>query len=481
MYAPKVDIKPIDPNEPPVPRGYASLTEQQKYEKMWTVEDYRKVAPGEAAASTFLAVAKPDPRAQVIDFGCGTGRGSAMLATLGKVQMIMVDFAANCLDDWVRGMMKHNPASMSFMQHDLTNELPTHATYGFCTDVMEHIPTEDVDRVLLNILQASRNVFFRISTTDDVMGPAYLGGPLHLTVRDYEWWKKKFVELECTLLHSEDLGGAVDFYVSAWKQELPDMEVNTKSYKVLENIRENAKWPVRRITPGQLQDTEIMILAGGPSLNDFEDEILENYRNGMKVVTVNGAYHWARERGITRVNQCVLDARPFNLRFVTPANPECFYFIGTQCDPALFEALPHNRTWAWHCSTSKEAVETACEYYDDPHFINGGSTVTSRAIVLMRVLGFKNQIIYGFDSCLTEEEHHAYSQPENDDIDEPLVPVMIGDRTFQCYPWMALQAFEFIRLQQYADIEFNLTVKGDGLIAYILETGATLPPMEELQ
>jgi hypothetical protein len=59
---------------------------------------------------------------------------------------------------------------IAFVEHDLTKPLDLRATYGFCTDVLEHIPTEDVDKVLDNCLSACQNVFFQIATVDDVMG-----------------------------------------------------------------------------------------------------------------------------------------------------------------------------------------------------------------------------------------------------------------------------------------------------------------------
>ncbi len=61
--------------------------------------EYRVVAPGEHLAQQFLAQARPRKGASVIDFGCGTGRGALMLAVLGGLNVTMVDFARNCLDD----------------------------------------------------------------------------------------------------------------------------------------------------------------------------------------------------------------------------------------------------------------------------------------------------------------------------------------------------------------------------------------------
>ena len=470
----------INPGKPRKPKGAAAMTEQQKYEKMWTVEDYRKVSPGELAANTFLSIAKPKAGDEITDFGAGTGRGGLMLWAMGKLNVTMLDFANNCLDADLVTATEKFPDQIRFKQHDLTKPIGHTARYGYCTDVMEHIPEQDVDLVLNNILDAAQSVFFRISTDLDVMGPKYLNTHLHLTVQDYSWWAKKFIEHDCTILHSEDLGGAVDFYVTGWSSSLPkNIKINTSEEKILANIKENAKWPCNPIQAHQIQEnTEIQILCGGPSLNDFKDEIIRNWKSGMKTVTVNGAYNWAQENGITNVNQCMIDARPFNKRFCEPVRDDCYYFIASQCDPEVFEMLPHDRTFFWHCTSSSKAIDAVQDNYPEYIIAGGGSTVTLRAIALMRLLGFKKMHIYGMDSCCVDGAHHAYSQPEND-YKVRHIPVTVGGRTFDCQPWMAYQAYELVDMIKTIGDEFELDVKGDGLIAHILKTGAEMPEIED--
>ena len=470
----------IDPNKPRQPKGAEAMTEKQKYEKMWTVEDYRKVSPGELAANTFLSLAKPEMGEEITDFGAGTGRGGLMLWAMGKLNVTMLDFASNCLDADLVTATEKFPEQIRFQEHDLTQKIKNTTRYGYCTDVMEHIPEEHVDLVLSNILDAAQSVFFRISTDLDVMGPKYLKTHLHLTVHDYKWWAKKFVEHNCTILHSEDLGGAVDFYVTGWTSHLPtDIKINTAEDKILANIYENAKWPCNHIQAHQIQpDTEIQILCGGPSLNDFKDEIIQNWKNGMKTVTMNGTYNWALENGITRVNQCMIDARPFNKRFCEPPRDDCLYFIASQCDPEVFEMLPHDRTFFWHATGSVKAVDVVDENYPEYIIAGGGSTVALRTICLMRILGFRKMHIYGMDSCNMGGKHHAFSQPEND-YKMKDIPVTVGDKTFDCQMWMVYQAQDFVDMVKTIGDEFELDVKGDGLIAHILKTGAEMSHVGE--
>src|SRR5262245_61380556 len=83
----------------------AGNPEIEKYRKMWEQDVYRKDSPGEQYAQIFLRHAKPPVGAEVLDLGCGTGRGGLMLALLGGMKVTLVDFARNCLDEDVRNAL----------------------------------------------------------------------------------------------------------------------------------------------------------------------------------------------------------------------------------------------------------------------------------------------------------------------------------------------------------------------------------------
>lgn len=183
------------------------MTEQQKYEAMWSMQEYRAVAPGEEVADVFVKLADIQKHDYIIDFGCGTGRGAKRIHDLTGCDMILIDFAENCLD-------KDIPIDFyTFYRHDLTQPLEIRAQHGYCTDVMEHLPPEQVETVIHNIMQAAKRTFFQISLVDDACG-ALIGQPLHLSVHPYAWWLEKFAELGYTVTWSEDRGSAALFYVA---------------------------------------------------------------------------------------------------------------------------------------------------------------------------------------------------------------------------------------------------------------------------
>ena len=468
-----------------------ATTEQTKYERMWGFQQYRNVAPGEMAASHFLRVAKPKLGSRIIDFGTGTGRGGMMLALVGQMRVDLVDFAANCLDAEVRAMLVTQKQAIRFFQADLSKPFPEAlgaAEYGFCTDVMEHIPENEVDLVLQNILKKAQHVYFQISTTDDSCG-TLIGEKLHLSVHDSTWWLKKFQSLDATVHYFSVDQGSVSAYVTAWAtgQQVVDAGVlNVELETIRNNVRANMAAGWNQVSPHEANDFEIMILGGGPSLNEHLEEIRTlREEHGVKIVTLNGTYNWAREHGLQVGCQIMCDARPFNARFIAEVdpNPECKYLISSQCDPSVLAKLPRDRTFLWH-TTAEDIRDILDEFGPDKWFgVPGGCTVLTRAIPLLRMLGYSQFHLFGCDSCLQEFEderepvHHAYSQPENDG--QLVLEVIVGGRRFLCHPWMFAQAQEFISLVKVMGELFKIEVHGGGLLAYILEYGAELDLEQE--
>jgi hypothetical protein len=390
-----------------------------------------------------------------------------------------MDFADNCLDDDIREMLKVQSHALRFVEHDLAKPLPVQAAYGFCTDVLEHIPPTQLDAVIDNCLAACQHVFFQISTEDDALG-VLVGHKLHLSVHPYAWWVDKFRERGATVHWSQEAPGVCALYVTGWSeaQVIVDAGVpNVEEEEFVGNVRHNIAQGWKQVVPCVANDVEVMILGGGPSLSKHEHEIRELKDSGAKVVTLNGAYNWCLERGIVPVNQVMVDARAFNARFVDPPRDDCLYFIASQCHPDVLKNLPKERTYLWHTS-AQQIVPALKEQYEVFFPVPGGSTVLLRAIPLLRMLGFKRFHLFGCDSCLTEAQHHAYNQPENDS--EIVIPIVVGGKVFRCHSWMAAQAREFISLIQQLGDEIELQVHGDGLLAYILETGARMADEQDL-
>lgn len=278
-----------------------------------------------------------------------------------------------------------------------------------------------------------------------------------------------------TMLSKPDSAKPIDF------STLPQ-GLNTPTATIREHISQNIKRHLPQLAIYAPQDRELCIVAGGPSLKYTLEPLMQAIGGGAGVCAINGAYDWLLDRGIVADTMCLIDARQWNKRFVERARQKTKFFIASQCHPEVFDALDGHDVWLWHAPIPIMDGEDPDEwgegkalylkhYYDDRNFllVPGGVSCTAKSIMLNYWLGFRKIHIFGFDSCWLDGEHHAYEQPENRDLN---VEFWLGDKMFNCAPWMAHQADSFFKLMVNLPDNLQLQVHGDGLIAYGLTRSA---------
>ncbi len=169
------------------------LREIAKYNAIWATEDYGRVSPGERMATRFKRLSKARPGAYIIDLGAGAGEGAKRLQEMGY-RVAALDF--------VEAQFRFR-GEIPFFCQSLWKEIPWTTdkrmirrrwTYGYCCDVMEHIPPDRVRDVLHCIRASCIRVFFSISHEPDHWG-RLVAQPLHLTVKPFEWWINELREV----------------------------------------------------------------------------------------------------------------------------------------------------------------------------------------------------------------------------------------------------------------------------------------------
>lgn len=259
-------------------------------------------------------------------------------------------------------------------------------------------------------------------------------------------------------------------------------QMNTAEDVIVEHVRHSIRLGHPQFSQqATLKPKRVAIVGGGPSLEATFSELRELYFSGAEIVTVNGAYQWCLERHIRPSAQVVLDARPGNARFVDPPVPECRYLLASQCHPDTWAAVAGRpQVWIWHAVAKDNPI--LAPLLDQFYLGNwqpsaGGTTVVMRALVMLRLLGYVRFDLFGVDSCVMGDQHHAYTQPENDaDAVYPFVLSVPGKpetgRTFHCTAWHAKQLECFLQtIRLYGD-QFMVHIHGDGLLAYALQLGA---------
>jgi SAM-dependent methyltransferase len=185
----------------------AAAQERAKYQEMWSVEAYRTAdSPGEFHVPSFLHVVNPYPHTSIIDIGCGAGRAGLDFAAKGfKVRWLDLTDAA--LDPRVdRDRFIESPIWSKQWADEYSFD------YGYCSDVLEHIPPEYTMLSIERILTACETSWFLVANRPDQFG-AHIGKTLHLTVQPYGWWLERIGSLG-NVTDARDLCGASLFVVT---------------------------------------------------------------------------------------------------------------------------------------------------------------------------------------------------------------------------------------------------------------------------
>ena len=187
-----------------------SLLEQERetYADVWSAVDaYGEHAPGEHYLPIFLQIVGSN-RGHVLDAGTGSGKGALALEAAG--------FRVTCCDVTDAGLVsdaKRLPFRSACLWHPLRSIAPSNTfDYVYCTDVLEHIPTQFTMLCIEQMLRvARRGLFLSVSLVPDHFG-MYLGKPLHQTVQSFMWWRESWSELGA-VTDARDLITSATFYV----------------------------------------------------------------------------------------------------------------------------------------------------------------------------------------------------------------------------------------------------------------------------
>ncbi len=180
--------------------------ERAKYEEIWQIPAYKNYSGGLENVERFMKVMNPPPSPiretlTLIDIGCGEGLGGLAFQRLG----FQVDWM-----DLTRAGLHVNVPLGRFIEAPLWSDWGSQRRtlgwrYGFCCDVMEHIPTEYTMLCIDRILSYCGQCWFQIDLNPDQFGKM-IGEPLHLTVRPYDWWLVRMATLG-KVLDARDLCG----------------------------------------------------------------------------------------------------------------------------------------------------------------------------------------------------------------------------------------------------------------------------------
>ena len=240
-----------------------------------------------------------------------------------------------------------------------------------------------------------------------------------------------------------------------------DVVGNTEPDVLLGNVQRSVKRSLPWFDFDESHQGSVCLVGGGPSLVDTIDQLKARHQNGAKVWAMNGSYDHLQSQGIVPDVMVMLDARPENVRFVQNPQQSTTFYITSQCDDAVFDALEGYKVVLVHANTPGVYELLEHEKARPVHLMGGFTTVGILSLILAKLQGFQRIFMFGMDSSYRNGEHHAYKQESNDA--ERVIDAMINDVTYKCAPWMAQQVTDFQNVVAgFGDV--TIEVCGDGLL-----------------
>jgi SAM-dependent methyltransferase len=148
------------------------------YEDVWSLPKYHDYSPGLVAIPRFERLTGAKAPASVADFGCGAGVAGVALAERG--------YRVTLVDHTPAGLVPAAKA-LEFHERSLWRFPSCYVDYGFCVDVLEHLPTEMTSLTIHQMTCATKTLYLEVSTVPDVLG-VMVGQTLHKTVQPFGWW-----------------------------------------------------------------------------------------------------------------------------------------------------------------------------------------------------------------------------------------------------------------------------------------------------
>ena len=240
-----------------------------------------------------------------------------------------------------------------------------------------------------------------------------------------------------------------------------DVVGNTEPDVLLGNVQRSVKRSLLWFDFDESRQGSVCLVGGGPSLVDTIDQLKARHQNGAKVWAMNGSYDHLQSQGIIPDVMVMLDARPENVRFVQNPQQSTTFYITSQCNDAVFDALEGYKVVLVHANTPGVYELLEHEKARPVHLMGGFTTVGILSLILAKLQGFQRIFMFGMDSSYRNGEHHVYKQESNDA--ERVIDAMINDVTYKCAPWMAQQVTDFQNVVAgFGDV--TIEVCGDGLL-----------------
>ncbi|MBU2118664.1 MAG: class I SAM-dependent methyltransferase [Alphaproteobacteria bacterium] len=172
------------------------MNEIKKYDTVFRDSGYRsrEASQGLRYVAKLCATYK---FSSTLDVGCGPGWSVVEFLIRGK----KAQGVESC--EYLFKEELRVPAGLGAVKRASITEIPHPAeTFDmvFCTDVLEHVPEQDVHKALSELIRVSKKYVFCSICSEEAICFPHL--KLHCTVKPREWWEQQFAQFKLKKLHT---------------------------------------------------------------------------------------------------------------------------------------------------------------------------------------------------------------------------------------------------------------------------------------
>lgn len=355
-------------------------------------------------------------------------------------------------------------------------EEPENASVVVCTDVLEHIEPDLIDKVISHIYSKTERMVFLVIATRLAKKTLADGRNAHLIVENRDWWLAKLDKFFSTVTISGDerefvfVGRPIrELKPIIGKGAIPDDVRNEQVRQCLARGLKRLELPEVTESNGKVA----VLVCYGPSLKYKIEQIRMLQRGGADIITCSGAHDFLIANGIVPTYHSDIDGRAHKADLLTP-HKDVKYWMATVCHPTYFDKLDGHDVSIFHIYNTEESAKWVEENDPGSWLLTGGVTIGNRLLGLLYYMGYRTTHVIGMDCSFgLEGERHAGRHTGKE---QKRMKVRCGDIWFETTPQMVTAARDIIEMLGVLNpIGYDVTFHGNGLLQAMIAqaTGLT--------
>lgn len=411
-------------------------------------------------------------------WGSGSSRHAHVVADIAEMDETILDYGCG-----KGGLKRTLGTGYDVREYDPgipgKEAAPEPADVVVCTDVLEHIEPEFIDKVISHIYALTKRKAYIIIAMRPARAILPDGRNAHLIIEGWDWWKEKLskyfafdnINLDTPKEVTLVLSPIRELKLIPGKGAIPDEVRNEQMRLCLARNPKRLELP--EYTEAGNGRTAVLVCYG-PSLKYKLPQIRKLQEEGADIITCSGAHDFLIENGIKPYAHSDIDGRAHKAALLNLPQPGVKYWMATVCHPEYFDKLANFDVSVFHIQNTEETAKWVDQNDPGSWLLTGGVTIGNRLLGLLYYLGYRTAHVFGMDcSYGIEGERHAGAHTGKEQMK---MRVRCGHIWFDTSPQMVTAARDMIEMLGVLNpIGYDVTFHGNGLLqAMIAEaTGLT--------